>query len=304
MSSMDAKNNNRFSRRDFLKLASSGACGVALAGLAVDPVYASSGGDIPLEEHKSLLYDATLCIGCKSCENACQAYNRLPDETADELTGNKFTVIKRYTSEDGSLSSYRKYQCMHCAEPGCASACPVGALHKLEDGPVVYDSYKCIGCRYCMQACPFGIPRYDWSLAYPLIRKCELCNQRQMGPACAEVCPKQALLYGKRGELLEIAKGRIAANPGKYFEDRVYGEFEGGGTSVLILSSVDFEKIGLPSLDARTIPDRTQWALNIVPLIFFGVGGTMAAVYRNSKSRNVTEGTISEENITTQEKEA
>ena len=153
----------------------------------------------------------------------------------------------------------------------------------------MYDSYKCIGCRYCMQACPFGIPRYDWSLAYPLIRKCELCNQREAGAACAEVCPQQALIYGKRDELLEIAKSRIAANPGKYFEDRVYGEFEAGGTSVLILSSVAFEKIGLPSLDGRPIPDRTQWALNIVPLIFFGVGGAMTAVYKRSKNRHEPE---------------
>jgi formate dehydrogenase iron-sulfur subunit len=282
---MEPQNGKRLSRRDFLKLAGTGASGLVLAGVTTNPIRASSGGELPPEEHKALLYDATRCIGCRVCENACRAYNNLPDEPSDDLNGNNVTVIKRYEADDGELVSYRKVQCMHCVEPACASACPVGALHKLENGPVVYDGHKCIGCRYCMQACAFGVPRYDWSLAYPLIRKCELCNQREAGAACAEACPKQALLFGKRGGLLAIANGRIAAEPGKYFEDRVYGEFEAGGTSVLILSVVDFEKIGLPSLDAKPIPDRTQWALNIVPLIFFGVGGTMAAVYRHTKKR-------------------
>lgn len=275
--------NRNLSRRDFLKLAGSGLGGVVLAGAELDTVHASSEGDIPLEEQKALLYDATRCIGCRACENACRTYNGLPDESADDLTGNNFTVVKRYESEDGSLVSYRKFQCMHCVEPACASACPVKALHKLEDGPVVYDSHKCIGCRYCMQACAFGVPRYDWELAYPLIRKCELCYHREGGPACAEACPKQAVMYGKRGDLLEIAKARITAEPGKYFEDRVYGETEAGGTSVLILSPVDFERIGLPALDAKPIPARTQWALNIVPIIFFGVGGAMTAIYKGSK---------------------
>jgi formate dehydrogenase iron-sulfur subunit len=286
---MDAKADKSLSRRDFLRLAGTGVGGLMLSSIAAEPVQAASGGELPIDEHKALLYDATRCIGCKVCENACRSYNQLPDEQADELTGNNFTVVKRYASEDGAEVSYRKYQCMHCVEPACASACPVAALHKLEDGPVVYDSHKCIGCRYCMQACAFGIPRYDWSLAYPLIRKCELCYNRESGPACSESCPRQALIFGKRGELLEIAQSRIAADPGKYFEDRVYGEYEAGGTSVLILSALAFEKLGLPALDSKPIPDRTRWALNIVPLIFFGVGGTMVAAYQRSKPRKEAE---------------
>ena len=275
--------NTNLSRRDVLKLAGAGMGSLAMALANSGLVKASSGDILPIEEHWALLYDATQCSGCRECERACKRYNELPDDDAQDLNGNTFTIIKLYQSKDGSKKSFRKYQCMHCVEPACAASCPVGALHKLENGPVVYDAYKCIGCRYCMQACAFGIPRYDWSLAYPFIRKCEMCYHRENGPACAEICPKQALTFGKRGDLLDVAHKRISANPGKYFEDRVYGESDGGGTSVLILSAVAFEKIGLPTLDNRPLPDRTQWALNIVPVIFFGVGGVMSAVYQRTK---------------------
>ncbi|MEW5827683.1 MAG: 4Fe-4S dicluster domain-containing protein [Chloroflexota bacterium] len=273
------------SRRDFLKIAGAGLGGLVAAASIPGQVSAASGEGLPLDQHWALLYDATKCSGCRECEKACKRYNNLPEEDVEDLSGNTFTLIKLYQSEDGTQQSFRKYQCMHCADPACAASCPVGALHKLENGPVVYDSYKCIGCRYCMQACAFGIPRYDWSLAYPFIRKCEMCYQRETGPACAEICPKQALVFGKRGDLLEIAKLRIAVNPGKYYEDRVYGEFEGGGTSVLILSGVPFEAIGLPALDHQPLPDRTQWALNIVPVIFFGVGGVMHAIYEATRRK-------------------
>ena len=282
------QNKSNLSRREFLKIAGAGLGSLALAANASVSVGASSNEELPLEEHWALLYDATQCSGCRECERACKAYNKLPEENVDDLSGNTFTLIKLYQSEDGAQKSFRKYQCMHCVDPACAASCPVGALHKIENGPVVYNEYKCIGCRYCMQACAFGVPRYDWSLAYPFIRKCEMCYHREAGPACADICPKQALLFGRRGDLLEIAKMRISVNPGKYFEDRVYGEFEGGGTSVLILSGVSFESIGLPGLDPQPLPDRTQWALNIVPAIFFGVGGAMSAVYQRTKNKTST----------------
>ena len=279
------QNKSNLSRREFLKIAGAGLGSLALAASASVPAGASSGEELPLDEHWALLYDATQCSGCRECERACKAYNKLPEENVDDLSGKTFTLIKLYQSEDGAQKSFRKFQCMHCVDPACAASCPVTALHKIENGPVVYDEYKCIGCRYCMQACAFGVPRYDWSLAYPFIRKCEMCYHREAGPACAAICPKQALLFGKRGDLLEIAKMRISVNPGKYFEDRVYGEFEGGGTSVLILSGVSFESIGLPNLDPKPLPDRTRWALDIVPAIFFGVGGAMSAVYQSTKNK-------------------
>jgi formate dehydrogenase iron-sulfur subunit len=285
---MNRKNNAGLSRGDFLKLAGAGMGSLAMGAILPSQVQAYSDQSLPLDDHWALLYDATMCTGCRECETACRNYNKLPEEDTDDLNGNTFTLIKLYQSEDGSQQSFRKYQCMHCVEPACAASCPVGALHKLENGPVVYDSYKCIGCRYCMQACAFGIPRYDWSLAYPFVRKCEMCYHREDGPACAGICPKQALIFGKRGDLLKIARIRIAVNPGKYFEDRVYGELDGGGTSMLILSAVPFESIGLPALDNKPLPERTQWALNIVPVIFFGVGGTMSAIYHRTHHKETT----------------
>ncbi|MBT3321086.1 MAG: 4Fe-4S binding protein [Anaerolineae bacterium] len=182
-------------------------------------------------------------------------------------------------------SSFRKYQCMHCVEPACVASCPVAALHKLPDGPVAYDGYKCIGCRYCMQACPYGVPAYDWSEAYPLIAKCDLCYDRHDGPACASACTPGGVISGTRGELLAIAKQRIADNPGKYYEDRVFGEYEGGGTSVLILTPVAFDKIGLPPLDDTILSDATWPWLKAVPGIVVGVGGLLTGIYNKTKDK-------------------
>ncbi len=277
-------NDKTVSRRDFLKLAGASAGTIALSSIMVNDAQAAS-GSLPIEQHRALLYDATICVGCKECEVACKRDNNLPEEQVDDLAGDTFTIIKKYEAADGSETSFRKFQCMHCVDPACAASCPVSALHKLDDGPVVYDSYKCIGCRYCMQACPYGVPRYDWSLAYPLIRKCDLCFDREDGTACALACPTGALIAGRRGDLLNIAHERIAANPGKYHADRVFGENDGGGTSVLLLTPVSFDKIGLPPLDQMPLPDRTQWALKIVPAIFFGVGGVMSAIYKSTKDK-------------------
>ena len=173
---------------------------------------------------------------------------------------------------------------MHCVEPACVISCPVGALEKSAEGPVLYESLKCIGCRYCMQACPYGVPAYDWSEAYPLIAKCDLCHDLPDGPACAKVCAPGALVSGTRGDLLAIAKERIAANPGKYHEDRVFGDHDGGGTSFLILSGVAFEKIGLPPLTEDSIPEYGQNATRAVPYIFGGAAGFMALAYRATMS--------------------
>jgi Fe-S-cluster-containing dehydrogenase component len=195
-----------------------------------------------------LLYDATKCVGCKSCMVACTAANDLqPDTRADGIHQappalNYFTknIIKLYRTADGSDHSYFKQQCMHCVDPGCMNACMFGGLRKDEEtGVVWWLGSKCVGCRYCEIACPFHIPAFQWDGFNPKIVKCELCRDPikkglRKQPGCTEVCPTQAVIYGKREDLLKEAKSRIAANPGKYFEGKVYGEHDAGGTQVLL----------------------------------------------------------------------
>ena len=157
-----------------------------------------------------------------------------------------FTVVNRFEKEPG-VERYVKRQCMHCVAPACASACPVQAMVKLPTGPVTYDASRCMGCRYCMIGCPFDIPKYEYESNMPRVRKCTFCAKRQAEgkrPACAEVCPSGALLFGKRSELIEVAKTRIYQNPDRYVH-HVYGELEAGGTSWLYITDVPFEQIGL-----------------------------------------------------------
>lgn len=220
----------------------------------------------------SLLYDATICIGCKSCVAACaNANDTAPDVRRDglhqapydlnDLTRN---IIKLYKPTDGSPSSYVKRQCMHCLDPACAAGCPFQALHKdPETGAVRWTAEKCIGCRYCTITCPYHIPRFQWQGFNPRVTKCELCSHRLekgLKPGCTSVCPTGAVIFGPRTVLLMEAKRRIQEKPGRYYQDRVYGETDNGGTQSLYLSHVPFEKLGLPELGPESVPAKTlRW---------------------------------------------
>jgi formate dehydrogenase beta subunit len=223
---------------------------------------------LPPADAVGLLYDATLCIGCKTCTIACRDANGLEPDTTGiasklynapvDLSPRAKTVIKLY-SEDGRMS-YVKAQCMHCVDPACGNACMLGALKKSEFGIVSYDPDLCIGCRYCEVGCPFGVPKFEFAKAAPKIVKCELCKERLADgkePACTEVCPRKAVIFGRRSELLKEAKRRIADNPGRYVP-KVYGETDGGGTQVLYLSHVPFEKLGLPTLGDEPAPQLAR----------------------------------------------
>ncbi len=247
---------------------------------------------------KGVLYDATKCIGCRGCQVACKQWNKLPGRVATN-TGthenppnlNAYTFTKIHFTELEHGGKFRwvfaKLQCMHCQHPACVEACIVGALEKREDGPVTYDDRKCIGCRYCQVACPFGIPSFEWDKPMPWIRKCTFCADRQGGglsPACVTTCPTGALVYGEREDLLSKARKRIAARPDKYVK-HIYGEKEVGGTSWLYLSPVPFEELGFASHSYQPVTVNAARAMGAVPPVLLGVAAVMTGVYWLTKRR-------------------
>ncbi len=292
-------------RRDFLKL--SAGSGLLLAS-DVSPSFAATPQLPP--DAVGILYDATLCIGCKSCMVNCKKHNsveggavyqkdgtipyehitpnRIYDAPAD-LSSKTLNIIKTYKSGTGVNKdsetdgySFVKMHCLHCIEPACASVCPVGALHKnSHDGVVSYDSKKCIGCRYCQVACPFGIPKFEWENATPSIVKCQLCHHRFKDngySACCEFCPTGASIFGKVADLRQEAKRRLTLTPGTYYDyplqtvgssatmptkvtpyyDHVYGLEEAGGTQYLLMAGVSFDKLGFnPNITSQAYPELT-----------------------------------------------
>lgn len=283
------------SRRDFLKLAGVGAG--ALAAPAAPRAVAAA--PEAAEESASMLYDAAICVGCRACQTACKRRSDLPHETDPQnlyemprdLSADTWTIIQLYQGEDGQ--SFVKHQCMHCINPACVSVCPVAALEKTESGPVVYHAERCIGCRYCMAACPFGIPKTQWYKALPLIQKCDFCADRQANgqqPACSEACPTGALIYGKRKEMLGTAKGRLALDPS--YVQHIYGESEAAGTSMLYISKVGFDKLGFPDVPDTNFPEITWPYMAAVPGLIAVMVSLSTAIYfftHRNKNNNQSE---------------
>lgn len=220
---------------------------------------------------KAILLDFTECIGCEACERACAREHNLPEDPPDDrLNWKNYTVVLQH--ENGQ---YFRRMCMHCNEPTCASVCPVAALEKTEKGPVVYHPDRCIGCRYCMTACPFQIPKYEWNEPIPVIRKCIMCSERvEEGreTACAWVCPTGACRFDDREKLLRIARRRIEAFPDRYV-DYIYGEADVGGTGVMMLSGVPFEQMGFNmELGEAPLPELTWTVMSKIPNVVITSG--------------------------------
>jgi len=268
------------SRRQFLGwLGAAGATSTlaATAGAATNAHFSG------YPDSLGVLFDNVLCIGCRRCEAACNRVNDLPapQQPFDDLSvldrqrrtdAAAYTVVNRYdgAGHDGG-PVYRKIQCNHCLEPACASVCFVRAFTKTETGAVVYDASVCVGCRYCLIACPFEIPAYEYNNALaPQVRKCTLCQPRITKgrlPGCVEACPVEALTFGRREDLIRIARQRMAKHPGKYV-DHIYGEQEMGGTSWLYLSGVAFSSLGMrEDLGNTPAPQLTAGALGAVPMV-------------------------------------
>lgn len=316
------------SRRNFLKV-----MGVTAAGLTGARNASASGGTegpFVKDSDATMLYDTTLCVGCKACVSSCKRVNKggAPKggminlysedqgiqqyvapfdedgiwDSPPHLDTTTRTVIELYKGTDkiekqapGPRNkdknwSYVKKQCMHCGEPGCVTACPVDAMKKDPKNGIVYWTDTCCGCRYCMISCPFDVPKFEMDRPFPLLTKCDMCyetNLKTKGqPACTEACPNEAVIYGKRSDLLKIAKERMKQHPDLYI-DHLYGEEEIGGFNYLVLSHVPLEKIGYPTLGkqspaalCKTI-QHTVYKGFIAPPVLFGTLAFIA--WRNGK---------------------
>ena len=265
----------KIDRRHFL-----GVAGIMVGGtlgLRSKTIQAARKPKTPSDPYGCMV-DLTACVGCRKCEQACNQVNELPPPQVsfDDLrvlerkrrpSTAAYTVVNRYYTgkldeRNLLIPTFVKVQCMHCQDPACVSACIVGALTKKENGAVHYDASKCMGCRYCMVACPFQIPAYDYhDPLTPQMRKSTFCYDRIIKrggkPACAAICPVEAISFGKRRQIIQVARQRIKNDPGRYL-NRIYGEYEVGGTSWLYLSGKPFEKLGFLDLPTRPMPHLTE----------------------------------------------
>ncbi|MEE4312525.1 MAG: 4Fe-4S dicluster domain-containing protein [candidate division KSB1 bacterium] len=298
-------------RRNFLKFtAATGTIGVSGA---VRKASAHSGKPVS-PDWLGVLVDTTVCIGCRKCEWACNNVNKLSEKSITEFEDKSvfekmrrpdeksYTVVNQYENpNDPQLQYYVKVQCMHCNDAACVSACIVGALTKHpETGAVHYDPWKCIGCRYCMAACPFQIPAYEYQNALtPQVRKCTFCfdriNEHGGLPGCVEICPVEALTFGKRTNLIKLAREKIAKEPDRYI-DHIYGEHELGGTSWMYLSGkpmheMDMERFGERSIPSYTEPVQHAIFKNFVPPIsLFAFLGIIMKLFKNHDEANAEKG--------------
>jgi len=312
-------------RRGFFK-ASLGGAAAAVASTAVQ----ARPNLEPAPEAVGMLFDSTLCVGCKACVSKCKEVNGMPPVPMDgqtyadfalDLSAQTLNVIKIFTEGKGATKdaptdgfAFEKRSCMHCVDPGCVSVCPVTALTRHpRTGIVSYDKDVCIGCRTCMTGCPYNVPQYEYDNAFGQIRKCEMCNQKGVEridkglmTGCAEACPTGATLFGSRSALLEEAKRRLALKPGEIYnyprgdvrkpdsfhekevpayQPKVWGEKEAGGTNVLHLAAVPYDKLGMPPLGERSyasISEGVQSTLySYLALPAIALGGLTWVVRRN-----------------------
>jgi formate dehydrogenase iron-sulfur subunit len=239
---------------------------------------------------KAILTDVTRCIGCERCVEKCKEINKLGIDrpwhwqSPDGLSATRWTTVIHRPG-----GHYVRKHCRHCLEPACVAACPVGALRRTPEGAVIYNVSVCLGCRYCMNACPFGIPRYNWESPRPAIHKCNFCHPRLVQgkkPGCVEVCPTEATIFGERQALIAEARRRIRANPDRYLP-RIWGEHVVGGTSVLYISKIDLGFLGWKKeLGNDPLPRLTWNILTKMPVVFLGIAGFLAGVYWLGERKN------------------
>jgi formate dehydrogenase iron-sulfur subunit len=283
-------------RRRFLKGAVVGTGAVGLSAALPSAAARASSPDDLAEQHAgdaSMLIDLTRCIGCGSCVTACKLQHHLEwrsDQPAlgpnAALASENWSVVRTAGETPSGQMRYVKTNCLHCLEPACVSACFVRALTKTDAGPVVYDGDRCVGCRYCLLACPFGVPTFEWDATFGRVSKCNFCVARTSAgvpSACAAACPSGAITFGRRRDMLALAHARIDSDPQTYVP-RVYGEEEAGGTSVLYVSDVSFEALGFATeVPTKPLPDYTWEISRLLPPIAAGLAATLIVLYGRRK---------------------
>jgi formate dehydrogenase iron-sulfur subunit len=281
-------------RRDFIKFLGAGTA-IAGIGAQIAPPALDERAAVPAAKSAvSVLIDLSRCIGCRSCQAACKKKNGLPQDDPVGLSATTLTFVEFHnTSNDPTKPLIKpiKRQCMNCVDPACVSACTVGALQKQPNGPVTYDSNRCIGCRYCMYACPFGIPTFEWRNQLALIKKCDNCADLVAAgqqPACVQACPAKALQFGKREEMLAIAKERISDPKANYVKE-IYGEDEVGGTSMMYLSALPFERYGLRNMPEVSPAEVNREVMHLTPFIGGGMALALSIIYFIFKPRGNSE---------------
>ncbi len=313
-------------RREFLKAAIGGGAATLCA-----PVVAQARSNLaPAEEAVGMLFDSTLCVGCKACVAKCKEVNSMPPvssgadqpwDMARDLSGDTLNVIKIYKDGKGSVKdrekdgfAFEKRSCMHCVDPGCVSVCPTTSMrHDKRTGIITHHPETCIGCRNCMVACPYNVPQFEYNKVFGQIHKCQMCNQagveridKGQMTGCAEVCPTGATLFGTRKELLAEARRRMELKAGDIYEyprgdvakpdsshekavpeykKHIWGETEAGGTNVLHIAAVPFDKLGMPPLAERSavsISEGVQHTLySYLALPAIALAGLAYVVRRN-----------------------
>ena len=198
---------------------------------------------------RSILFDAAVCIGCRQCVQACKDWNDHERESMFDIAPDNWITMQPPVLE-GMSPIWARNSCMHCDYPICAAVCPVEAIIKYDEGPVVIDRNRCIGCEYCVNACPWGVIAFD-AIAHKA-SKCTMCADRvaaDESPFCVQACPVGALDFGAAEAMAEKASARAAEIGGA-----LYGGAEAGGTSVRYVLKEPRTEYGLREVGPAKFP--------------------------------------------------
>ncbi|WP_136524617.1 4Fe-4S dicluster domain-containing protein [Geomonas ferrireducens] len=257
---------------------------------------------------KGMFVDTTICTGCKACQVACKQWNGLSAEPAHfgKRPGVPYPVADNFTGDSydntGTLSAtdwrhvrfieqidesrrekrwlFSSDSCKHCSDAGCLNACPTKAIVRTDLGNVVVQQETCIGCKFCIPSCPYGV--ISFSEETGTAHKCTLCNDRihnGLGTACAKACPTGSIRFGELADLKKRADARLAQLKGKGEQARIYGYEEADGLNVFYLFADRPKVYGQP--EDPVVPQRRLVLCSLVTILTaLGVGAAALVSFR------------------------